>query len=589
MAIKNFTIKDFLALEQARGIRLVGGEGGQNRIITGVNIMDNPDTVGWLQEGELLLTTGYVFKDDPAFQSHLIKELAERNCAGLGLKTRRYFDTIPQHMIEQANQYDFPLLELPFQYSLSQIGHTVYQAILNRQTALLEKSQEIHKRFTDVSLAGGNLEEIVATLIQLINNPVLVLDSRWRLLSYIEHPQNPYPLADCLRLVKGQRVFSGEFTDGIPRETSQWEKSIKRVYNCQQQKVPCRIKPVAAAGNMYGFIVVWESVTKLNKLDYVAIEHASTVIALERMKQQAIEETKHRIRADFFDDLLAGKIESVNAVRTLGEIHGLYTDKPYICLVVEIYSDSGDKLGLSHAANLYTAFGKMLNSPSMYKGIGELVDKIASHQWGGAVSITRSNKIIIFLPVEDVGRLRTAKLESRALAANLHDRIKEQFSQVDFSVGIGRPCESVLDLKRSFLEAVEAIRMARKIALPHAVAHFEDFVVYHLLDSINNRQELERFFNNTVGKLVEYDANNNTDLVNTLEHFFACRGNMSAAAEKLFIHRNTMMYRLDKIKSILNVDLEDAEELLELHLGLRAMRLLSMGKKSEPESSKEES
>ena len=64
---------------------------------------------------------------------------------------------------------------------------------------------------------------------------------------------------------------------------------------------------------------------------------------------------------------------------------------------------------------------------------------------------------------------------------------------------------------------------------------------------------------------------------------------MSAAAEKLFIHRNTMMYRLDKIKSILNVDLEDAEELLELHLGLRAMRLLSMGKKSEPESSKEES
>ncbi|MDI9568683.1 MAG: PucR family transcriptional regulator ligand-binding domain-containing protein, partial [Bacillota bacterium] len=219
MAIKNFTIKDFLALEQARGIRLVGGEGGQNRIITGVNIMDNPDTVGWLQEGELLLTTGYVFKDDPAFQSHLIKELAERNCAGLGLKTRRYFDTIPQHMIEQANQYDFPLLELPFQYSLSQIGHTVYQAILNRQTALLEKSQEIHKRFTDVSLAGGNLEEIVATLIQLINNPVLVLDSRWRLLSYIEHPQNPYPLADCLRLVKGQRVFSGDFTDGIPRET----------------------------------------------------------------------------------------------------------------------------------------------------------------------------------------------------------------------------------------------------------------------------------------------------------------------------------------------------------------------------------
>ena len=114
MAIKNFTIKDFLALEQARGIRLVGGEGGQNRIITGVNIMDNPDTVGWLHEGELPSYHRIIFKDDPAFQSHLIKELAERNCAGLGLKTRRYFDTIPQHMIEQANQYDFPCWNYPF-------------------------------------------------------------------------------------------------------------------------------------------------------------------------------------------------------------------------------------------------------------------------------------------------------------------------------------------------------------------------------------------------------------------------------------------------------------------------------------------
>jgi len=581
--IKNFTVKEFLALEQARGIRLVGGAGGQNRVITSVNIMDNPDTVGWLQEGELLLTTGYVFKDDPALQSNLIRELAERNCAGLGLKIRRYFDTIPQHMIEEADRYNFPLLELPFAYSLSQISHTVYQAILNRQATLLEKSQEIHKRFTDVSLAGGTLEEIVGTLVQLINNPVIVLDSKWRLLSYIDHPNNPHPLADCLRLVRGQRVFAGDFTEGIPRETSRWEKSIKRVYSCRQSRVQCRIKPVAAAGNMYGFIVVWETVKKLNELDYVAVEHAATVIALERMKQQAVEETKHRLRADFFDDLLAGKIESVNAVRTLGEIHGLYTDKPYICLVVEIYSDPGERSRLSQAAGLYTGLGKVAQSSPLFKGIAELVDRLTSHQWGGSVSIIRTNKIIIFLPVEDEEKLRNSKLESMALAANLYERIKEQYSQVDFSVGIGRPCESVLDLKRSFLEALEAIRMARKIAVPHTVAHFEDFMVYHLLDSIRNRQDLERFFNNTVGKLVEYDEKNNTDLVNTLEQFFACKGNMSAAAEKLFIHRNTMMYRLEKIKSILNVGLEDAEELLELHLGLRVMRLLSLGRRPGPD------
>ena len=154
--MRNLTIKEFLALEQTQGVRLVGGEGGQERVITSVNIMDNPDTVGWLQEGELLLTTGYVFKDDPVFQASLIEQLVSRNCAGLGLKIRRYFESIPQKMIEQANQYNFSLLALPFEYSLSHVSHIVYQEILNRQAVLLEKSQDIHKRLTDVSLSGGS-------------------------------------------------------------------------------------------------------------------------------------------------------------------------------------------------------------------------------------------------------------------------------------------------------------------------------------------------------------------------------------------------------------------------------------------------
>ena len=325
--MRSLTIKDFLALPAAKGIRLAGGAQGQGRVITSVNIMDNPDTVKWLREGELLLTTGFVFKDDPALQANLIPQLARRNCAGLGLKIKRYFESIPQQMIDQANAHNFPLLELPFEYSLSQISFAAYQEILNRQAALLVKSRDIHDCLTKVSLAGGTLEQIVQTLVELIGNPILVLDSEWRLLSYMDSPGNAQPLQEYLALVKGQRVFTEEFTSGIPREAGSWDRSIKRQYRHQQLQVPCRLKPVAAAGNIYGYIVVWESMRKLTQLDYVAVEHAATVIALERIKQQAIAETKHRLRKDFFDDLLAGKIESVNAIKTLGEIHGLYTDK----------------------------------------------------------------------------------------------------------------------------------------------------------------------------------------------------------------------------------------------------------------------
>ena len=230
------------------------------------------------------------------------------------------------------------LLELPFEYSLSQISYVVYQEILNRQAALLAKSQDIHKCLTQVSLAGGSLEQIVALLVELIGNPVLVLDSKWRLLSYGECSENRHPLSQYLHLIKGQQVFPAEFTSDVPREVNLWEQSIKRLYGCRQHKVPCRIKPVVAAGHMYGYIVVWESVRKLTRIDYVAVEHASTVIALERIKQQAVAETKHRIRADF--SMICWRENRISKCRAnIGEIHGLYTDKPYVCLVVEIHSN----------------------------------------------------------------------------------------------------------------------------------------------------------------------------------------------------------------------------------------------------------
>ena len=118
--------------------------------------------------------------------------------------------------------------------------------------------------------------------------------------------------------------------------------------------------------------------------------------------------------------------------------------------------------------------------------------------------------------------------------------------------------------------------MSRKVAATHPIAHFDDFLIYHLLDSGGNAGELENFFQNTVGKLVSFDEENNTDLVKTLEAFFASRGNISSAAKELFIHRNTMMYRLDRIKLILGVDLADPEQLLELNLGLKIMNLLTV-------------
>lgn len=72
---------------------------------------------------------------------------------------------------------------------------------------------------------------------------------------------------------------------------------------------------------------------------------------------------------------------------------------------------------------------------------------------------------------------------------------------------------------------------------------------------------------------IEYDKQNATNMVETLDYYFACNCNVSETAKALFIHRNTLIYRIDKIKSILGRDLKDSEERLLLQLGLRVYQV----------------
>ncbi|HSP48334.1 MAG TPA: PucR family transcriptional regulator ligand-binding domain-containing protein, partial [Clostridiaceae bacterium] len=290
------SIKDVLNIKSIEGIRLVAGEKGQRNVVSNVNMLDNPDTFDWLVAGDLLLTTGYIFKDDPEFQKRLIQELHERNCAGLGMKVRRYFDEIPKVMVDEANRLDFPIIEIPYVYSLSDISNVVVSAVYGNTDSILKKGILLHDTMTRVALRGGELSDLCATLVSLIHNPLVLLDSKFRLLSYSDYPDNPYPLVDNLTLVHQEQVFDEAFRQNLPVSADAVKKSIKAKYQFGEHEVICRVIPVMAIKKIYGYIVVFETVKKLTQIDYIALEHGATVIALERIKAREVEEAQHRIR-----------------------------------------------------------------------------------------------------------------------------------------------------------------------------------------------------------------------------------------------------------------------------------------------------
>ncbi|QKI82348.1 PucR family transcriptional regulator [Kroppenstedtia eburnea] len=127
------TAAEVLKIQELDHCRLIAGHRGLNRHIRTVSIMDSPDTPLWLKPGELLITTGYVFKDDTNLQIRLIQELADRNCAGLAIKIKRFLPSIPEPMHREADRLNLPLFEIPYDMSLSDVLYTLTREILDRR------------------------------------------------------------------------------------------------------------------------------------------------------------------------------------------------------------------------------------------------------------------------------------------------------------------------------------------------------------------------------------------------------------------------------------------------------------------------
>ena len=85
------SVEDLLNLPELKDLTLVSGENGIDELISAINTMDNPDTFRWLKEGEFLITSGYVLKENPELVKEIVKIMVDIGCSGLGIKIQRYF------------------------------------------------------------------------------------------------------------------------------------------------------------------------------------------------------------------------------------------------------------------------------------------------------------------------------------------------------------------------------------------------------------------------------------------------------------------------------------------------------------------
>ena len=154
-----------------------------------------------------------------------------------------------------------------------------------------------------------------------------------------------------------------------------------------------------------------------------------------------------------------------------------------------------------------------------------------------------------------------------------------------FAIGRSRIAEDPLDLPRAASEALLAANVAQGGEDGVALA-FEQTGAYRLLLSAmsENPSELQRFYAETVEPLVAYDEQYETDLVRTLETFLEADGNVAGTAQRLFTHRHTIYYRLERVRELSGLDVSSSDGREKLSLGLKSMRVLGISSAGGPAS-----
>jgi sugar diacid utilization regulator len=193
---------------------------------------------------------------------------------------------------------------------------------------------------------------------------------------------------------------------------------------------------------------------------------------------------------------------------------------------------------------------------------------------GAAAALTdretsRAEVVVVVPGVDEDHSRRTADALLRELEAALPGHT--------FAVGRSRAALDPLELPRAGNEALLAANVAGgEPEVP--VLAFEETGAYRLLLSAMSEDpaELQRFYAETVEPLVAYDEQYETDLVQTVEAFLDNDGNVAGTAQKLFTHRHTIRYRLERVRELSGLDVGSTDGREKLSLGLKAMRVLGV-------------
>ncbi|MFS0916285.1 PucR family transcriptional regulator [Brevibacillus sp. 179-C 1.1 NHS] len=534
------TVRELIQVGGFDDSAVLAGEAFLDKELLGVTSFDSPDGHRWLRPGEFVLTTGFPFLSHQKTCAKrlitLIDELVEIGTPGLAVKLGRYIEAIPEAVITHATKHAFPILSFPMDKAWSDVIVPVVQYINDKQRIELDRTHAIYERFHHYLTGGEPISTLADLLFDILHAPVSIQ------VPHLKWKWDSSPLQ-------------------LPEDHS-WDK----LYG---QRAPVRLthEPLSRLNEgphirwllqdqiVQGAIVIGQIERDLYTWEKVAIEQSAALLSLEMQRQRAIHETLQRFRNDFLQQLVTGQIPSYDVlIRKTDEVGWEISDH-YIAMIISV--SPHDKTGMEiWQENHY-----------LLDALRSLVSSNEAILYG----LDQENRVLLLVPMPD-------PVCTETILQWLHEQclklISNKLHQPVFA-GIGRFHPHREGIVRSYREALISFRTALQsvnstVEPMFCLKSFHTLGLERIMYADDPATEAQAFSDECLGKIQSYDRDKNGQLLQTLQVFLQADGNYTEAARRLFVHKNTIKYRIQLIREWTGLNAENGHDQMLLRIAITA-------------------
>jgi purine catabolism regulator len=484
-----------------------------------------------IQGGELALLTFAKLRRLNETLPHLLTSLHKEGVAAIAVAAQS-LETLGTDAVTLANHLHLPLLLLPPLAPIEEIEREVIAFVVSFRDEIERKATGVAQQLMQLSIQGVGIAGVCESLATSRGKWVVMQDAE-------QHIRFQAAPASAKML-----LLTDPLTDEFLRS-----HGLSRV-----------VEPILIRHEIVGYLSLIGDESAFDYSERLVLNHVIPIFAIEFARERDRSEVESRYHVEAFMNVLQGQYqqpeEILARVRHLG--HDL--TGPQIVVLFEA-SPNEEDVTLSLWA----------------RRVREEMLRV----WPTCWLMNDAQRITVLVPVASLAdeERQGETEEEQTLVARIErfsTRLQQSRGNIPFplfSCGVGRVATQVQGIPQSFREAQRAVEIGRRLFGEGKIHSFARLGIYRLLFYLDGQSELTAFYQEMLGPLLDYDARHDGTYIKTLESYFHYNGNLSQTARTMHFHRNSLIYRLERIEEILGRSLEDAELRLSLQIALKIHHL----------------